>query len=175
MKLKKKKEDILWNCFALFNYKFGMELQLGFLNYFFAVRCVIKYFNSHLGEGDSNFNKFKILKKIQLITKALEFYVETLIITGFLNNNSLNCFLKNNFSKKMQEIVYLEDAINDLKKITNKYKILRLEDLCRIRVKLNIKNFNSTSIAKLKISDESKEFLLFDKEFSRFYIELKNN
>ena len=167
-------EDILWSCFAIFNYKFSMEFQLGFLNYFFGVRCVLEYLSSHFDADNMKINKLELQSKILFIKKTLEFYAEALILTGFLNNKSLNSFLKNNLSKKLHELIYLEDAINDLKVITNKFKILRLADLCRIRVKLTFKNFSAISIKELKVSETSKEFLLFDKEFNRFYVETKN-
>jgi hypothetical protein len=167
-------EDILWNCFALFKFKFSMEYQLGFLNYFFAVHCVLKYFDSRLDMGNLNGSDLEIQKKILSIKKSLGFYVEALILNGFLNNKSLNNFLKNNLTKNAQEFFYLDDAIQNLKEITNRFNISRLADLCRIRVKFLMKNFNPSTVNELKISDISKEFLLFDKEFNSFYIDVKN-
>ena len=169
--------DILWNCFAILKHYFSSDYLTGFLNYYFAQYCLLKYVELKPETDDT------IRLRITQIKKTLDLYVEALILNGFLNSRYLSGLLRTNLSWRLDqlssttayELEYMEEALDRLKQSVGNYSsVLRLSDLCRIRVKCSMKHFCTRSVHALNVSDGVKEFLLFDRDLSRFYNEVEH-
>ncbi len=176
-------EDLLWNCFALFKYKFSFDYKKGFLNYFFSIFCVLKHFELTL-ETNLCLEEYVYLmrKKIEKIKRFMPFFVEALILNGLLTKRELYFFLNLNFSKLIKfsmyskfEIDYAYEAVQLFRPFVHKFSLYRLCDMCRIVIKINMKNFGVKTVQKLNCSDKIKQFILFDNEFHKCYENYKTN
>ena len=81
-------ENILWNCFALFNFRFEKTYLNGILNYFTSLYCVADYL-----EKKNELNKAKEIKKIA------PFIAQALVLNGLFDRYDL--WLLNNYYFKM--------------------------------------------------------------------------
>jgi hypothetical protein len=170
-------EDILWNIFALYKYKFSFTYKKGFLNYYFAIFCVLKHFELTL-ERDLCLDEYVFLvrKKIYKIKQLIPFFVEALILNGLLTQRELIFFLDLNFSKLIKpsanskyEIEYSHEAVQHFRPFTHKYSLYRLCDLCRIVIKVSMNDFSVKKVQELNCSDKIKQFIVFDQEFHKSF------
>lgn len=100
-------QDLLWNCFGLLNYKFDSSYKYGFLNYYLSLFCILKYYEIANANKLADVNKkLNLINRIQQIKGSIKYYVEALILNGFLDLNDLSLF----------EGLYLN-------KLNNKYNI----------------------------------------------------
>ena len=170
-------EDILWNCFAIFKFKFSVDYKKGFLNYFFSVFCVLKYFEVSIeGNQKSAEIKYQIRSKISKIKQLIPCFIEALILNGLLIQKDLKFFLNLNFIQLVKnspnsrlEIEFSQEAVAILKQLSDKHSILRLSDLCRIKMKQVMKYFSMRTVHELNLSDKLKQFILFDQEFADYH------
>jgi hypothetical protein len=175
-------EDIIWNCFALFNYKFTSIYKKGFLNYYFSILCVLKHFELNLNrETCLDKNKFLVSEKINKIKMFVPYFIEALILNGvlmrkdllFLSNLNVSRFIK--FTKNSKsEIDYMNEAIQLTKPLINKYAIMRLDDMCRIAVKSSMSEFGVKTVSQLNCLQRIKDFLIFEQEFINYFEYFKN-
>lgn len=185
------KENILWNCFILFKYKFSstQTLRMEFFNYFLA----LNYSYQHLEHVVSHLQSLNQPKHAQMISehlsKALDlsmtlpFLFDTLILTGMFKHSDyvrFKAFAQSRlmFSSQGKQLslerVYYE---NSLKNICHKAEHcfpLKLKNLCRIKIKEQCDKFDSAQVNKFAIPKTIKCFLMFEDELREFYLKYKN-
>ena len=157
-------EDILWNCFALFKYKYDKSFTKGFINYYQSLFTIINHC-----KNDFYFQKLKLETGIR---KLAPYYIEALILTGLFDESDFKTYSKL-IAFEHDELMYEAYKI-----IENKMKSLnqpmKLKHMCRIRIKNEIKEFNSIHLDALNISENLKSFILFNSEFESYYNENKS-
>lgn len=150
-------EDILWNCFALFKFKFDKLYTVGFVNYFNSLFIILNAFK------DDHY--FLSLKLDVGIRKLAPYFIQALILNGLFTLNDFKQFLK--FSETSNESNSIVQS-----KITSNFP-MNLRNLCRIKIKQTMREFNSIAVDSLKQDDSIKRFLLFNSEFESYYNENK--
>lgn len=154
-------ENLIWNCFALFKYKFSAHFRHGFLNYLISTACLLEYFRT---------TNEKLYFKLN---QMLPYFIEALILNGFLNSNDLKeirlAFEDAKRQQPLIDISYFDASLSRLKQAIQVHEPMKLKYRCRIFIKQTIKNFNYIAIQSLKINDDDKRFLLFQEEFAQYY------
>ena len=133
-----KKEDILWNCFALFKLKFNKNIyKYGFFNYYLSLHALVQYLTQ------SNYNT-NLINQIDIMMVHLG---QALLLNGLFDLNDLkafsdfyddieNAFINNELRSNMKigsfHVDYLKRALNNLKELITSNYPMKLKNLCRI-------------------------------------------
>ena len=158
-------ECVLWNCFALFYFKFDTALAKCFLNYFFSSFCVVDYFQKCCRDQ---------IRSNQ-IRRLLSSYLDALILSNFLNPQLYKLIVEffTNLGPESKTDANRELFNFVTQHVDSKFP-LRLKDLCRIRVKEAMHEFNAESVHKLNLPTTHKSFLLFEAELHHIYCLFNN-
>lgn len=163
-------ENILWNCFALFKFKFNLSYKLGLFNYLqslFYVQMHLenlilaesKFTKSTCSMSQSEASKFFKIKKI------LPYFIEALILNGLLTKRDLSLF-------RASSSCFRVNAANTIEHAIKRHACpMKLKNMCRILIKNRIRDFSSLTVNGLQINESDKNFMLFNDEFERFYEE----
>jgi hypothetical protein len=153
--------NCLWNCFALFKFKYNPVYKWGFLNYLSSMCFLNKYYflkNNNFYTNQDFFN----------CKVTLKYYAMALHETGFLTHGDI-LMLKNLAHYKNRNVPYLEDLVDIVNSVLGTGP-MRLSSLCRVFVIKTMQYFNLKAIKSLNLSNnEHERFLLFDFEIEKIY------
>jgi hypothetical protein len=188
------RENILWNCFTLFKYKFRAQTntqRMGFFNFYLTFVHIQTHLErvvahcqrqQHQSPQHNQLAKEHITKAMQLAS-CLPYLLDTLILTGMFRQPDAvrfrkfytNKYLLFNRTAQSQpndsEIAYYERAYKSVEQKTSGTCFpLKLKHLCRIRVKESLVAYNWASVDQLNIPKSVKSFLLYDNEIKDFFL-----
>lgn len=197
------RENIVWNSFILFKYKFfsdNAKLRMGLFNFYLSfvhilthLELVISYHQKQLqlqtvpmaDSSQHQLIKDHIKRGIEL-TNCLPYLLETLILTGLFKQADLVKFRKfyttkylllNRTTSHQQQaynldVVFYEQAYRAVELKTNAGQCfpLNLKNLCRIKIKDSMSNYNAGNVDKLNIPKSVKSFLMYDNEINDFFL-----
>lgn len=165
-------QDILWNCIALYKFKLpsGSNLRMGLFNYYLSYIYMLTHLELVLKSKDYNaslLNEYS--KKIADLEKLLPILLNALILNGLFKHSDLHNFkrfIKNNHKTCQANIesAYYKNGIKHLSSVVSTSFPLSLSSLCRIKIRNNLKQYDSMTINQLNLSQHMKETLMFNKE-----------
>lgn len=155
-------EDILWNCFALFKYKFDASFKVGFMNYYQSLFSIMNHYKE-----DAYFQKLNLTSGVR---KLAPYYIEALILNGLLDQADFKAYSKLILVENYEHLEAYKIIEAKMKSLAQPMK---LKFMCRIRIKQVMKEFNSVQLDSLNISNNLKNFILFNSEFESYYNENK--
>jgi hypothetical protein len=161
-------EDIMWNCFALFRFKFDKSFTVGFINYYISLFIIIK-----ANEKDKYFQGLKLDIGIR---KLAPYFIESLIFNGLFNQHDLKIFSSFNNSLTNSDT---KQIVNEAFLIAqNKFQAncpIKLKQMCRIVIKNTMNQYNVRNVMDiLELNDACKNFILFNNEFETYFNENRN-
>lgn len=162
-------ENLLWNCFSLFRFKFNANYRTGFLNYLLSLTCLMSHFKAAIATCDEQTSQSNRLRYLKL-KKAIVSFVEALVLNGFLNNNDLYQ-IQSTLDKFPNLKLYQDELFAVLGDILAAHTPMKLKNLCRIAVKNRMSDFTNEAVNKLLKSENDKKFFYFDLEFERSFEE----
>ncbi|CAF0703584.1 unnamed protein product [Brachionus calyciflorus] len=146
-------ENVIWNCFALYKYRFNSTYKIGFLNYLISLYCFMEILESS--------------DKKAKISKILPFYIEALVLNGFLKRKDLESLQLDESKNYVRKFMSHLNGVNS--------EVPKLKNICRLFIKNRLVNFDRITIDKLSLDDENKNFLLFDHEFQNLFAQNEIN
>jgi hypothetical protein len=167
-------ENTLWNCFALFKFKFDLKYRYGFINFLVSMHSLLEHFrvNKSISEptGLVTINQARYEK----LKRMLPYYADALELSGLLNNDDLAKMKSYYLSAQDGSLSYVGNLLESLNGILNRNRPQKLRNMCRIFIKNRIRNFTFQVVESLDIKASDKEFLLFNQEFERCWYENKD-
>ena len=89
-------ENVLWNCFALFNYKFSPSFRIGFINFLISLFCLIEHFQLKANDESTKriaFDEWQVANEyVKQLKQAVPCYIEALVLNGFLTEREMKTF-----------------------------------------------------------------------------------
>lgn len=168
-------QNILWNCIALNNLKFVRNdtMRMGMFNTYLCFIYVLTHTellitnSHHIGHRISTAEE----SKISMLKDLLPFLLDALILNGHFTQSDYYKFKQFALIKLRgnEENIETNYYRNSLKYVTMHPKLqspLNLSSLCRITIKDSIKKFNRETLAELKLSKATENFLMFENELN---------
>ncbi|RNA32321.1 hypothetical protein BpHYR1_012252 [Brachionus plicatilis] len=180
------KDNILWNCLVIYKYKLDDSTKFGssrieYLNYFLAMMYTLYHLEYVIYyTQSSSHEENQVLKKH--ITRALELnemillLFEAYILAGLFTqrdyveyerfvNKQIDCPMDHNAYNLEKN--YYQNTLSMIRENSEKVFPLRLTNLCRIKIKNSMKEYNRKNVSKLPLSKDIKKFILFENELTK--------